>query len=265
MNNSDRLPVLFIGHGSPMNAVEDNEFNRAWVSLGNSLPRPRAVLCISAHWETSGPRVTVMQHPRTIHDFSGFPKELYDIRYPVPGSPEVARETADVVTEAEIVFDDQWGLDHGCWSVLKSLFPNADVPVVQFSLDHYRSPQQHYDLAKNLSSLRKKGILIIGSGNMVHNLGRVAWDKMNEPEYGYDWALEARSGMKELIFNGDHNRLIGYHQQGEAFKLAIPTAEHFLPLLYVLALQENGEEVTLFSDKVVMGSVAMTSLVIGNI
>src|ERR1035438_9305611 len=198
-NNTERLPVLFIGHGSPMNAIEDNEFSNVWKEVGKSLPKPNAIVCISAHWETRGTFVTGMQKPSTIHDFGGFPKALFDVQYPAPGSPELAKETKGMITKCEVGLDERWGLDHGAWSVIKRLYPNADVPVIEMSLDYMQPAQYHYDLAKELSALRKKGVLIIGSGNMVHNLGMIAWDKVKEPEYGYDWAVEANEKMKRFI------------------------------------------------------------------
>jgi 4,5-DOPA dioxygenase extradiol len=257
------MPVLFLGHGSPMNAIEENEFTREWKTVGQTIPRPNAILCISAHWETRGTFVTAMQNPPTIHDFGGFPQELFEVQYPAPGSPELAAETQHTLTRTPVGLDQRWGLDHGCWSVLKHLYPAADIQVIQLSLDYCQSPQYHYDLAKELAPLRNKGILIIGSGNMVHNLGKVAWGKMSEPEFGYDWALEANEKMKQYILSGDHGSLVGYKSQGRAFDLAIPTPDHFLPLLYALALKEENDTVTLFNDKAVMGSLTMTSLVIG--
>jgi 4,5-DOPA dioxygenase extradiol len=263
MTNSAQMPVLFLGHGSPMNALEDNEFTRGWANLGNTIPRPTAVLCISAHWETKGSQATAMENPKTIHDFGGFPPELYKVQYPAPGNPELAEGTAGLITKTGVGLDYHWGLDHGCWSVLRHLFPEADIPVIQLSLDHDQSPQYHYELARELSPLRKKGVLIIGSGNMVHNLGLVAWDKMHESEYGFDWALEAGAIMKKYILSDDHKSLINYKAQGQAFNLAIPTPEHYLPLLYALALKEKDDVVRLFNDKAVMGSLTMTSVVIG--
>jgi 4,5-DOPA dioxygenase extradiol len=257
------MPVLFIGHGSPMNAIEDNEFSKGWKEVGKTLPRPNAILCISAHWETMGTFVTTMEKPVTIHDFGGFPRELFDVNYPVPGSPQLAKETKRIITKTEVGLDDKWRLDHGAWSVIKRLYPDADVPVIEMSLDYMQSPQFHYELAKELATLRKKGVLIIGSGNMVHNLGKIAWDKINEPEYGYDWAFKANEQMKKFILSNDHPSLINYKSQGKAFDLAIPSPEHFLPLLYTLALKERTEEISLFNDKVIMGSLAMTSLKIG--
>jgi 4,5-DOPA dioxygenase extradiol len=259
----EKMPVLFLGHGSPMNAIEENEFVRGWREAGKSIPKPDAVLCISAHWETKGTSVTAMKNPRTIHDFGGFPKALYEVEYNAPGSPRLANEIKSIITKTETGLDLNWGLDHGCWSVIKHLYPNADVPVVQLSLDYYSSPQDHYDLAKELAHLRRKAVLIVGSGNIVHNLGMVAWDKLNDDEYGFEWAFEAKEKMKKLILDGDHRSLIDFHLQGRAFNLAIPTPEHYLPLLYTLALLEGNEEVTIFNDKCVAGSLAMTSLIAG--
>jgi len=259
-NKTEQLPVLFIGHGSPMNAIEDNEFSKGWKDIGKTLPKPNAILCISAHWETRGTFVTAMEKPKTIHDFGGFPKELFEVQYPAQGSPELAKEVKSIITKTEVGLDEKWGLDHGCWSVVKHLYPDADIPVIQMSLDYYQTAQYHYDLAKELSSLRKIGVLIIGSGNMVHNLGMVAWDKLNDSEYGYDWAIEANDKMKKYIMNGDHQSLIDYQSHGKSFNQAIPTPEHYLPLLYALALKQENEKVSLFNDKAVAGSLTMTSL-----
>jgi 4,5-DOPA dioxygenase extradiol len=254
------MPVLFLGHGSPLNAIEENAFTRGWQGIGKDLPRPNAILCISAHWETRGTFVTGMEKPRTIHDFGGFPQALFDVQYPAPGSPVLAEQTQQAVTSTHIGIDHQWGLDHGAWSVIIHLFPKADVPVVQLSLDRSLSPRQHYDLAREIAVLRRKGVLIIGSGNMVHNLGVIDW---RNPEGGYDWAIEANSRMKELIMNEGHAQLADYTNQGRAFQLSIPTAEHYLPLLYVLGLKDRKEPVCLFNDRTVMGSISMTSLKIG--
>ncbi len=258
--NTEQMPVLFMGHGSPMNAIEENEFVKGWRDIGRTLPKPNAILCVSAHWETRGTFVTAMEKPPTIHDFGGFPQTLFDVQYPAPGSPSLANETKSIVKKTAIGLDEKWGLDHGAWSVISRLYPNADIPVIQMSLDYNQSPQYHYELAKELSSLRKKGVLIIGSGNMVHNLGMVAWDKLSETEYGYDWAMEARSKMKGFILSDDHRQLINYESQGKAFKLAIPTPEHYLPLLYILALKQENEKISLFNDKAIGGSLTMTSL-----
>lgn len=257
--NTPKMPVLFLGHGSPMNAIEENEFVSAFKKLGTELQRPHAILCISAHWETKGTYVTAMQHPRTIHDFGGFPQALFDVQYPAPGSPELAEETKKIIQTTEVGLDDKWGLDHGAWSVIKHLYPNADVPVIQMSIDYSQPARYHYELAKELSSLREKGVLIIGSGNMVHNLRMVEWKRLNE-NYGYDWAIEANEKMKNFILNDNHQSLIDFRSQGRAFDLAIPTPEHYLPLIYALALKRENEEITLFNDKPVAGSLTMTSV-----
>jgi 4,5-DOPA dioxygenase extradiol len=263
LKGTDKMPVLFIGHGSPMNAIGENEFVSGWRIIGKTFPKPNAILCVSAHWETRGTYVTAMSKPPTIHDFGGFPKELFEVEYPAPGSPELASETKNIVKNSEVGLDTRWGLDHGCWSVVKHLYPNADVPVIQLSLDYFQPAQHHYDLAKELSSLRNKGVLIIGSGNMVHNLGLVSWENMEVPGYGYDWAIEANEKMKKFILSNDHKPLIDYKMQGKAFNLAIPTPEHFLPLLYSLALKEENEKIEVFNDKEVGGSLTMTSMKIG--
>jgi 4,5-DOPA dioxygenase extradiol len=260
LNNGEKMPVLFIGHGSPMNAIEDNEFVQTWIGIGKSLPRPSAILCISAHWETHGTYVTAMEKPMTIHDFGGFPKKLFEVQYPAPGSPELAKETTRIVKKTEVGLDEKWGLDHGSWSVIKHLYPGADVPLVQLSLDYSQAPQYHYDLAREISSLRQKGVLIIGSGNIVHNLALLAWDKLNADDYGYDWALVAKEKIKNYIISGDHKMLINYIQLGRELKLAVPTPEHYLPLLYILSLKDENEKVTFFNDKTIGGSLAMMSV-----
>lgn len=262
LGKTKKMPVLFLGHGSPMNAIEENEFVTGFRNIAQEIPKPNAILCISAHWETRGTFVTAMQNPPTIHDFGGFPKALFDVQYPAPGSPELAKETKSIVTKTEIVLDDKWGLDHGAWSVIKHLYPNADIPVIQLSLDYTQTPQYHYELAQQIQSLREKGILIIGSGNMVHNLRMVAWKQLNET-FGYDWAMEANEKMKQYILSGDHKPLINFRSQGNAFDLAIPTPEHYLPLLYTLALKEDTDDILLFNDKAVAGSLTMTSVKIG--
>jgi 4,5-DOPA dioxygenase extradiol len=256
----EKMPVLFVGHGSPMNALEDNEFSRNWRTLGTSLPKPKAILCVSAHWLTRGTHVTAMEKPRTIHDFGGFPRELFEAQYPAPGSPEVARETAALFSDIQVGLDTEWGLDHGCWSVLRQMFPQADIPVLQLSIDYHQPPAYHYALAKHLSALRRKGILIVGSGNMVHNLGMIAW---NMPDKGFDWAEEMNTLFKEHISDGNHQPLLDYQQFGRAAQLAIPTPDHYYPLLYTLGLQEKNEKISFFNDKAMMGSLTMTSVQIG--
>lgn len=258
-DTSARMPVLFLGHGSPMNAIEDNEFVRGWQNIGKTIPKPRAILCVSAHWETKGTLVTAMPKPPTIHDFGGFPQALFNVQYPAPGSPEIAIETQKTIHKTDVGLDEKWGLDHGAWSVIKHLYPKADVPVLQLSLDYTKSPLYHYELAQELASLRKKGVLIVGSGNIVHNLRRVAWDKIHEPEFGYDWAIEANNTFKKLVLNHDHQSLINYQSLGSAVQLSAPSPDHYLPLLYTLALQQDHEKVSIFNDKTVMGSIAMTS------
>ncbi|WP_034262381.1 4,5-DOPA-extradiol-dioxygenase [Altibacter lentus] len=262
MNSTGKMPVLFLGHGSPMNAIEENEFVASFRQLGKELIRPNAILCISAHWETNGTYVTAMQNPRTIHDFGGFPQALFDVQYPAPGSPELAKETKHIINSTHVGFDDKWGLDHGAWSVIKHLYPNADIPVIQMSIDYTKPSKYHYELAKEINSLRHKGVLIIGSGNMVHNLRKVEWNRLNE-EFGYSWTIEANEKMKRFILNGDHQSLIDYKSQGKAFDLAIPTPEHYMPLLYTLALKEENETIELFNDKPVGGALTMTSVKIG--
>lgn len=263
LKNSERMPVLFLGHGSPMNAIEENEFVQGFRNVGKEIPKPSAILCISAHWETKGTFVTAMQHPPTIHDFGGFPQALYEVQYPAPGSPELAQKTKDLIKTTTVGLDDQWGLDHGAWSVIKHLYPDADVPVVQMSIDYSQPPSYHYALAREIQKLKNKGVLIIGSGNMVHNLRLVAWNKLNEA-FAFDWAQEASDKMKQYILNGDHQSLINFRSQGKAFEMAIPTPEHYLPLLYALGLKEKDEEVKLFNDVPIAGSLTMTSVKIGN-
>ncbi|RXG18290.1 4,5-DOPA dioxygenase extradiol [Leeuwenhoekiella aestuarii] len=257
--NTAKMPVLFLGHGSPMNAIEENEFVSEFKKLGRALATPRAILCISAHWETRGTFITAMEHPQTIHDFGGFPQSLFDVQYPAPGSPQLALETQELVKSTNVHLDDKWGLDHGSWSVIKHMYPEANVPVVQMSIDYTKPAQYHYDLAKELAALRNKGVLIVGSGNMIHNLRRVAWDKLNTP-FAYDWALEAREKMNTAILTHDHQTLIDFKKQGAAFDLSIPTPEHYLPLIYTLALQDDQDEVQLFNDEPLGGSLSMTSL-----
>jgi 4,5-DOPA dioxygenase extradiol len=263
MSSTATMPVLFLGHGSPMNAIEENEFVNGFRQVGKAITKPNAILCISAHWETKGTYVTAMEKPPTIHDFGGFPQALFDVQYPAPGDPALAKETKELVKKTNVGLDEKWGLDHGAWSVIKHLYPAADVPVIQMSLDYTQPPSYHYELAKELSTLRKKGVLIIGSGNLVHNLRLVAWDKLNTDNYGYDWALEAKEKMNQYILSGDHQPLINYKSQGKSFDLAIPSPDHYLPLLYTLALKEEKEKISLFNDKAVGGSLTMTSVKIG--
>lgn len=259
LDSSSRMPVLFLGHGSPMNAIEDNEFVQGFKKISKAIEKPRAILVISAHWETRGTYVTAMQHPATIHDFGGFPQALFDVQYPAPGSPELAQLTKDNITTTEVHLDDKWGLDHGSWSVIKHLYPDADVPVIQMSIDYTKPASYHYELAKELAFLRHKGVLIVGSGNNVHNLRMVSWSHLNTVGYAFDWAKQADETMKKYIREGNHPALIHFEKQGPEFQLAIPTPEHYLPMIYSLALQEKNEEPFIFNDQPVAGSLAMTS------
>lgn len=263
-NTAEQMPVLFIGHGSPMNAIEDNQFSKKWREVAKTLPSPKAILCISAHWETAGTLVTAMKNPVTIHDFGGFPPELYQMQYPAPGSSWLAGETRNAITSMSVKNDEQWGLDHGCWSVLIQMYPEANIPVVQLSLDYTKAAQYHYDLAKELAPLRTKGVLIIGSGNMVHNLRRIKMtgDDFNAP-FGFDWAIEANDLFKNFINENNHYKLIKYESLGDAVELAIPTPEHYLPMLYALALRREHEQIEYFNDQPVAGSLTMTSFRIG--
>ena len=265
-----KMPLLFVGHGSPMNAIEDNEFSQRWFAMGKEIPQPKAVLCISAHWLTRGTHVTAMEHPETIHDFGGFPKALFDVQYPAPGNPALAGEVKELIKSTDVGLNHDWGLDHGTWSVVKQMYPianlpagQAGIPVLQLSIDYAKPAQYHFDLAKELSALRKKGVLIIGSGNMVHNLGMIAFDKFNEPDYGFDWAHEMNAVFKKNILERNFSSLINYEALGAAAKLAIPTPDHYYPMIYSLGLIEKGDNVSFFNDKAVAGSLTMTSFKAG--
>ncbi|MBU6324359.1 MAG: 4,5-DOPA dioxygenase extradiol [Bacteroidetes bacterium] len=253
-----RMPALFIGHGSPMNAIEQNVFHQEWQRLGRELPRPKAILCVSAHWMTPGTKVTAMEIPKTIYDFYGFPQALYDAKYPAPGAPQLADQTAAMVKSTTVARDLEWGLDHGTWSVLLPMFPMADIPVYQLSLDMNAPPAKHYEIGKELSALRNQGVLIIGSGNMVHNLGRTQWT-----DTAYDWAREFDERCKMHIESGDVQPLVDYPKMGSIASLSIPTAEHYLPLLYILGMKEEQEPLCWFNEQVTMGSISMRSLILG--
>lgn len=257
------MPVLFVGHGSPMNGIEDNDFSRRWSSIAKEIPTPKAVLVVSAHWFTKGTQITEMEAPPTIHDFGGFPKALYEVQYPAPGNPLLARETAAMIHSAKVELSHDWGLDHGTWTIVRHMYPLANIPVLQLSIDYTKDAQYHYDLAKEIYALRKKGVLIIGSGNMVHNLRMVAWDKLAEPEYGYDWAIQMNDSFKKMISEGSHDKLIHYQTLGKEAMLAIPTPEHYLPLIYTLGLKGKEDAVSFFNDKAVGGSLTMTSVRLG--
>jgi 4,5-DOPA dioxygenase extradiol len=257
---TDKMPVLFLGHGSPMNAIEENQFVTGFKNLAKTLPQPNAILCISAHWYTKGTKVTAMEMPKTIHDFGGFPAELFAVQYPAKGSPQLALETKEILKPVEVELDDTWGLDHGAWSVIKHLYPAANVPVIQLSIDYTKPPEYHFELAKQLSDLRYKGILIVGSGNIVHNLRLVDYPNFDKDNYGYDWAIEARETINNYVLDGNFKPLFDYERQSKALQLAIPTPEHFLPLIYTLGLKDEKEELSLFNDKLVAGSLSMTSV-----
>jgi 4,5-DOPA dioxygenase extradiol len=269
--DNPQKPVLFLGHGSPMNAIEDNEFSRAWEEVARQIPKPKAILCISAHWETVGTQVTAMETPRTIHDFYGFPPELFAKQYPAPGSPELAGHVIELlgdflmqseygqgVRDFNIQSDYSWGLDHGTWSVLCRMYPQADIPVLQLSLDRSGDNEIHYQLGKALQPLRQEGVLIIGSGNIVHNLRMMVWE-----DTAFDWAAEYDQKVKQWILDGDHASIIHYEKYGKPALLAVNSAEHYLPLLYILGLQEKDEPISFFADKLWGGSISMRCVRIG--
>lgn len=252
------MPAVFAGHGSPMNAVEDSDVRRAWSALGGKLPRPKAILCVSAHWETEGVAVTTGEKPDTIHDFRGFPKELHELAYPAPGSPELARRVAELLEPEAVALDAERGLDHGAWSVLAALYPKADVPVVQLSLDSTHGGPEHAALAARLAPLREEGVLVLATGNIVHNLS------FYDPRRGepYDWAARFDKKVRALIEAGDLDTLADYDGLGPDTELAIPSPEHYLPLLYILALRKKGEKLSFFNEAV-ESSMSMTSVVVG--
>jgi 4,5-DOPA dioxygenase extradiol len=258
--HSDIMPALFVGHGSPMNGIEENPFSAQWELAGKSLPAPKAVLVISAHWYTRGTRVTAVPNPETIYDFHGFPPSLYQVKYRAPGDPQLANDTVSIVKKTTVELDHEWGLDHGAWTVVRRMYPEAKIPVLQFSIDYTKGPQYHYELGAELNALRSKGVLILGSGNMVHNLRMLDWQN---PSNGYDWAVEMNETFKRLIATDDHKSLIDYEKLGTPAKLSIPTPEHYLPLLYLLGMKGKNEAVSFFNDNTVMGSVSMTSVKIG--
>lgn len=262
-DSTEKMPVLFLGHGSPMNAIEENEFVNGFRQIAKEIPKPQAILCISAHWFTKGTKFTAMEMPKTIHDFGGFPKELFDVQYPAKGSPELAKEAVQMMLPMHAEEDHSWGLDHGAWSVIKHLYPKADIPVIQMSIDYTKPAQHHFDLAKKLDKLRNKGVLIVGSGNIVHNLGLVDWPNMNKIGHGFDWAIEARQKINKWIDEGNFTPIIEYQKQGQAINLAIPSPDHYLPLIYTLGLKDSKEQVQLFNDKLLAGSLSMTSVKIG--
>ncbi len=259
----DTMPTLFLGHGSPMNAIEENEFVAGFRNISKSIPTPSAILCVSAHWFTQGTMVTAMEMPKTIHDFTGFPPALYEVNYPAHGDPSLAAYTKQLLQPKTVELDEKWGLDHGAWSVIKHLYPEANIPVIQLSIDYTKPASYHYELAQQLRKLRNKGVLVVGSGNIIHNLRMIDWANFDKDDYGYDWAIEARATINECLLTCNYHPLLQYHEQGSAFKLAIPSPDHYLPLLYTLGLQNKGDSIELFNDKLLAGSLSMTSIKIG--
>ncbi len=255
------MPTIFFGHGNPLNALLDNDYTRGWAALGSKIGRPRAVLSVSAHWYVPSSAVTAMVSPRTIHDFGGFPRELYQATYPAPGDPELATRVQDLLAPIRVSRDEQWGLDHGTWSVLYHVFPQADIPVVQLSIDETQPALFHYEAGKRLTPLRDEGILIIGSGNIIHNLHAYAWGRHEVAPY--DWAVRFEERAREMLLEGDDGPLIAYESLGRDALLSIPTPEHFLPLLYVMALRREGDQVSFPVEGVDGGSVSMLSVQIG--
>ncbi len=256
-----RTPALFVGHGNPMNAIVENPWSQAWTQLAATLPRPRAILAVSAHWYVPGTHVTAMEEPPTIHDFGGFPRPLYEVQYPAPGDPTLAKRIADLLAPLPVGLDNGWGFDHGTWSVLMHLFPFADVPVVQLSLDEAQEPSYHYELGRRLRGLRDEGVMIVGSGNVVHNLHAFAWGR-HSPE-PYDWAQRFSDDVRERLRTRDHHALIDYEARGRDAVLSVPTPDHYLPLLYVAASQHDDEEASFPIDGVDGGSISMLTVRIG--
>ena len=256
------LPAVFFGHGNPLNAVRRNSYTEQWAALGTSLARPRAILCISAHWYVPYTAVTAMKTPRTIHDFGGFPPELYEVQYPAPGSPELAARVRDLLAPVAVELDEQtWGLDHGTWSVLCHVFPQADIPVVQLSIDETQPPEFHYQLAQRLGPLRDEGVLVVGSGNIVHNLHTYAWGKHEvEP---FDWAVRFEKQARTFLSEGQENQLVDYESLGRDALLSVPTPEHYLPLVYILGLKRQGEAVSFPVEGFDGGSISMLAVQIG--
>ncbi len=253
-----KMPVLFVGHGNPMNAIERNEFYRSWQELGRKLPKPKAVLCISAHWETRGVYVTATERPETIHDFYGFPKTLFDVQYPAPGNPQLAARVVQLVSTLKVRLDPGRGLDHGAWCVLIAMYPAADIPIVQLSLDTSQPGSFHYALARELAPLRDEGVLVMASGNMVHNLRLFSFhDQKPAP-----WAAACDATLRERILARDHESLMKYDSLGPDARLAVPTPEHYFPLLYALALQEAAEPTSFFNERV-QSAISMTSVLVG--
>jgi 4,5-DOPA dioxygenase extradiol len=257
------MPAVFIGHGSPMNAIEDNQFVEGFKNIARTFQKPKAIISISAHWFINRTRVTAMENPKTIYDFYGFPDELYAVQYPVKGAPQLASIVSELLKPYIVDPDKKWGLDHGTWSVLRHFYPEADVPVIQLSIDNTASAHYHFELGKKLSSLRKRGILIMGSGNIVHNLRLVDFNGFDKDDYGYSWAREAKDIINNLISEENYARLIDYKKLGEAVSIAIPTPDHYFPLLYALGARQKDEPLTFYNDKLTAGSLSMTCVKTG--
>jgi 4,5-DOPA dioxygenase extradiol len=259
--NTAVMPAMFIGHGNPMNALADNAFTRRLATMGQSLKeQPKAILVVSAHWLTRGTHVLVSAKPETIHDFGGFPQALHDVQYPAPGAPDLARETAGLISSTKVVEDDQWGLDHGTWTVLRHMYPEANIPVYQISIDYSKSPEYHFKLAQELKALRKKGVLIMGSGNIVHNLRNISFSDTAKP---FDWAVEFDAVVKEKIEQRNFEDLMHYERLGKAAMMSIPTNDHYLPLIYSLGLADKDEQINFTYEEIQNGSISMRSLQIG--
>jgi 4,5-DOPA dioxygenase extradiol len=255
------MPAIFFGHGNPMNALARNVYTEGWAAIGGSLPRPKAVVCVSAHWYLPGTAVTAMRLPRTIHDFGGFPRELFEVQYPAPGSPELAEHIRNLLAPESIQLNQSWGLDHGTWSVLCHVFPEADIPVVQLSIDETQTPDFHYELGSRLATLRDEGVLIIGSGNLVHNLHAYAWGQHQVEPFG--WAVRFEEQARALLLKGDHGQLVNYEALGKDAMLSAPTPEHYLPLLYVMGLRRKNEPVSFPVEGFDGGSISMLTVRLG--
>jgi 4,5-DOPA dioxygenase extradiol len=256
-----RMPVVFFGHGNPMNALQRNAWTQGWESLAAAMPRPAAILSISAHWYLPGAAVTAQREPRTIHDFGGFPPRLYEVQYPAPGSPELAAKVVELLAPQPVAMDHRWGLDHGTWSVLMHAFPQADIPVVQLGIDETKTPGWHFETAKKLAPLRDEGVLVVGSGNLVHNLHAYSWG--SHAVTPYDWAVRFEALARRLLLAGDFAPLVGYQSLGPDAMLSAPTPEHYLPLLYVLAQRQDGEPVSFPVEGFDGGSISMLAVRIG--
>jgi 4,5-DOPA dioxygenase extradiol len=258
---TDLMPIIFFGHGNPLNAVSKNVYTEAWASIGKSIPHPKAVLSISAHWYVPTCAVMANSNPLTIHDFGGFPQELYKVEYPAPGDPKLAQRVKDLLAPISVKLDESWGLDHGTWSVLMHVFPKADVPVVQLSVDERQPPIFHYEMGKHLAALREEGVLIVGSGNVVHNLAAYGWDKREVQPF--DWAVRFEKHIRELLVKGDDARVVLYESFGRDALLSVPTRDHYLPLLYLLGLRKEKEQISFPVQGIDGGSVSMLTVRIG--